>query len=66
MNDSLKKQVLDLVNQAVQRTSDAHADAAKEHQLLRDVKRMIEGGRFTREVTGSGDFQQTICYTVPK
>lgn len=65
MTEGVRKQVIDLVEQAVQRTSDAHAEAQKEHQLLRDVKRMIEGGKFSRR-SESCDFQETISYTVPK
>ena len=64
MTESLKQQVLEFVKQAAALTSDDKA--AKERQLLHDVQRMIESGKFVRRTTGEGDYEETISYTVPK
>ena len=66
MTESLKQQVLDQVKTAVNLTSDKKTDAeADAHQLLRDVERMITSGKFKRQAT-KADYEEKICYTVPK
>ena len=64
MTESMKQQVLKCVKQAADVTSDEKAP--KEDQLLHDVQRMIESGKFVRRMTGERDYEETISYTVPK
>ena len=64
MNKSLRDQVVEAVDRAVQLTSGKEG-APSEHALLKDVLRMVKDGRFKRRVE-STDFEDTISYTVPR
>ena len=68
VNEGLKDQVLEKVDEAIALCSDGKiGDEGRALKLLQDVKRMIKTGRFERDVDSDAHpFQETITYIVPK